>query len=151
MNAPPSSFKEAVDRVQGGMDTFYPAHQEAVRARLVSFLITSDPFFHSSNCCCYHTPEPRLLGTLGNKRTICKLPFQLLNIMTPHQARRYKPASCKNSWILNFKNAIFLGNDITGCSISECVFLKGLKMSENQYVDKKKKDSSIITKPHHLT
>ena len=29
-------------------------------------------------------------------------------------------------------------------------FLKGLKMSENQYVDKKK-DSSIITKPHHLT
>ena len=27
----------------------------------------------------------------------------------------------------------------TGCSISECVFLKGLKMSENQYVDKKKK------------
>ena len=33
---------------------------------------------------------------------------------------------------------------------SQNVFLKGLKMSENQYVDKKK-DSSIITKPHHLT
>ena len=29
-------------------------------------------------------------------------------------------------------------------------FFKGLKMSDNQYVDKKK-DSSIITKPHHLT
>jgi len=28
---------------------------------------------------------------------------------------------------------------ITGCSISVCVFLKGLKMSENQDVDKKKK------------
>ena len=29
-------------------------------------------------------------------------------------------------------------------------FFKGPKMSENQYVDKKK-DGSIITKPHHLT
>ena len=39
--------------------------------------------------------------------------------------------------------------DIQGVP-SQNVFLKGLKMSENQYVDKKK-DSSIITKPHHLT
>ena len=62
--------------------------------------------------------------------------------------------------ILNFK---YQSNDLKIFYISWSVelyfysvshlrnsFFKGPKMSDNQYVDKKK-ISSIITKPHHLT